>query len=323
MNPQVSVLLPVYNGADYLSQAMDSLLEQTFTDFEVIVINDGSKDNSAEILNSIAAHRVQVFHQDNMGLGATLNRALSLAKGDLIARQDQDDLSRPDRLTKQVQYMQAHLDCVLLGTAAEIWVGDKPSERHHDHPQDHGLLAFDLLFNNPFVHSSIMMRRDVVVEIGGYSTDSGRQPPEDYELWSRMSRQGRVANLSERLLVYREVPSSMSRAGPNPFIDRLVNISAENLAIANGQSEVSSVMTDIAALTHTAHHRLSNNLNMNEMAKAVQNAAKNIAGDNHLVMERASKRIKVLRYQAIIFRTNAEWALRALRKARHLIQRLT
>jgi cellulose synthase/poly-beta-1,6-N-acetylglucosamine synthase-like glycosyltransferase len=323
MTPTVSVLLPVYNGANYLSQAMDSLLKQTFTDFEVIAINDGSKDSTGEVLNAMTDPRIRVFHQDNMGLAATLNRALSLAKGQLIARQDHDDLSRSDRFAKQVKYMQTNPDCVLLGTAAEIWVGDKPSERNHDHPQDHELLVFDLLFNNPFVHSSIMMRRDVVVGIGGYTTDSNRLPTEDYELWSRMSRQGRIANLAERLLVYREVPSSLSRAVPNPFIDCLVTISAENLAIANGQSEVSSVMTDIAALTHTANNRLSNSLNMNEMAKAVQNAAKNIAGDNQLVMERASKRIKILRYQAIIFLTNAEWALRALRKMRHLIRRFT
>ena len=320
-NPQVSILMPVYNGADYLSQAMNSLLGQTFTDFEVIVINDGSKDNSAEVLNAIADPRVRIFHQENMGLAATLNRALSLAKGALIARQDQDDLSHPDRLAKQVLYMQANPDCVLLGTAAEIWVGDKPSERHHDHPQEHALLAFDLLFNNPFVHSSVMMRRDIVLGIGGYSTDSNRQPPEDYELWSRMSRLGRVANLAERLLVYREVPSSMSRAGPNPFIDRLVTISAENLAMANGQSEVSSGMTDIAALTHSAYHRLSTNVSMHRMATAIRRASKKVAGDDLKVMQPAEERIKILEHQLAMFLANAGWRLRTSHKVSNLIRR--
>jgi hypothetical protein len=166
-----------------------------------------------------------------------------------------------------------------------------------------------------------MIRRDVVVGIGGYSTDLSRQPPEDYELWSRMSRQGRVANLAERLLVYREVPSSMSRAGPNPFIDRLVTISAENLAIANGQSEVTPVMTDIAALTHSAYHRLSKRLNMREMATAVQKAAKNIAGDNMVLMQHAEERIQIMQHQVTMFEMNAGLRLRTSHKLRNLIRR--
>jgi glycosyltransferase involved in cell wall biosynthesis len=240
--PLVSVLMPVYNGAADLRRALDTVLGQTFRDFEVIAINDGSKDESAALLDAVDDPRVRVIHQDNMGLAATLNRGLAMARGGLIARQDQDDLSHPERFAKQVAYLNAHPDCILLGTAAEIWVGDEPTERSHDHPTEHALLAFDLLFNNPFVHSSVMMRRDSVLGIGGYTTDKSRQPPEDYELWSRLARKGRVANLPERLLVHREVPQSMSRTGPNPFLDRLVSLSAENLAFANGLTQPISTM---------------------------------------------------------------------------------
>lgn len=319
-NPTVSVILPIYNGGNYLLMALNSLLSQTFIDFEVIIINDGSKDNSAELLNTFTDPRFRVFHQDNIGLAATLNRGLSLAKGSLIARQDQDDLSYPERFAKQVEYMTLNPDCILLGTAAEIWVGGKRSDRNHDHPTDHSTLAFDLLFNNPFVHSSVMMRRDDVLRIGGYSTDPSRQPPEDYELWSRLARVGKVANLKERLLVYREVPTSMSRTGPNPFIDRLVTICSENLAIANGQKMVDSVSIDVAALTHGAFHRLSKEFDVSAMSKAIESAAKKQGNNNPEVMVRASERIINLQYQAIIFESNLNWLPRILRKYRNLFR---
>ena len=303
--------------------ALESLLSQTFVNFEVIAIDDGSTDNSAEVLNAVADQRIRVFHQANMGLAATLNRGLSLARGSLIARQDQDDLSYPERLGKQVEYMDLNPDCVLLGTAAEIWVGDKRSDRNHDHPTDHSTLAFDLLFNNPFVHSSVMMRRDVVLRIGGYSTDPGRQPPEDYELWSRLARVGKVANLKDRLLVYREVPTSMSRAGPNPFIDRLVTICSENLALAIGQKTVDAVTTDVAALTHSAFHRLSKRFDVSAMCKAIENAANKQSNNNPEVIALARERIRNLQYQVIIFKSNLKWLPRILRKLRDLGRRLS
>jgi cellulose synthase/poly-beta-1,6-N-acetylglucosamine synthase-like glycosyltransferase len=321
--PLVSVLMPVYNGREFLIESLDSILNQSFTDFEIIAIDDGSTDNSGELLDAINDPRLKVFHQKNIGLAATLNRGLSLAKGELIARQDQDDLSHPTRLAMQVEYMESHPDFILLGTAAEIWVGGKRSDRNHDHPTNHEILAFDLLFNNPFVHSSVMMRRDAVLRIGAYSTDSSRQPPEDYELWSRMAREGKVANLKERLLVYREVPSSMSRAGPNPFIDRLVTICSENLALANGQKAIDVVTTDIAALTHSAFHRLSKKFDVKAMSKVIENAAKMQSNNSPEVMARACEKIRNLQYQAIIFKTNLKWLPRIFRKLRDLLRRLS
>lgn len=313
--------MPIYNGAADLVKALDSVLSQTFEDFEVIAINDGSKDDSAALLNAVVAPRVRVIHQDNMGLAATLNRGLSLARGALVARQDQDDLSHPERLARQVSYLQSNPDCILLGTAAQIWVGDEPTERAHDHPTEHSLLAFELLFNNPFVHSSVMMRRDVVLGIGGYATEKARQPPEDYELWSRIARQGRVANLAERLVVYREVAQSMSRVGSNPFLDHLVTISAENLAFAHGQVQPDSVMLDVAALTHSAFHRLSRRPHIRAMTHAVENAARWVARDDPAVQARAADRVRILQYQWMMHRARSEWARPILRKFRNLGRR--
>ncbi|WP_286192942.1 MULTISPECIES: glycosyltransferase family 2 protein [unclassified Synechococcus] len=228
-DPLVSVVLPVYNCEDYLGEAIESILRQTFDAFEFIIINDGSKDRSAEVMKGFQDERIRIIHQANQGLAATLNRGISLARGQYIARQDQDDLSYPERLGKQVAHMEAHPDCVLLGTWAQILEVDRPVDRFHRHPVNEVELRYLMLFNNPFVHSSVMLRKQAVQQVGGYTTDPERQPPEDFELWSRLSRIGQVANMGEVLLAYREIPGSMSRVGPSPFRRRLITICAENL----------------------------------------------------------------------------------------------
>ncbi|MBU1312777.1 MAG: glycosyltransferase [Alphaproteobacteria bacterium] len=320
--PRVSVVMPIYNGAADLRRALDSVLNQSFRNFEVIVINDGSKDRSAEVLAGVSDPRVTVVHQENAGLAATLNRGLSMSRGELIARQDQDDLSHPERFARQVAYLDTHPDCILLGTAAEIWIGDEPTDRAHDHPLRHEILSFELLFNNPFVHSSVMMRRDAVMAIGGYTTDKARQPPEDYELWSRMARHGRVANLGERLLVYREVPQSMSRAGPNPFLDRLVTISAENLAWATRRQKVDADTENVAALTHSALHRLSRKPDIRSMASVVADAARFVAPGDVEVAARAAERARILNYQWVMHRTGSQWARPLLQKIYRFVRQL-
>jgi hypothetical protein len=175
-----------------------------------------------------------------------------LARGEFVARQDHDDLSAPDRLEKQVGYMLDHPDCVLLGTRAHIWSRGQPTGRVHDHPLWNAVLKADLLTDNPFVHSSVMLRRQRVLELGNYCTDPERQPPEDYELWSRIARAARVANLPERLLVYREVPQSITRTGENPMRPKLLLLVAENLALGAGMAEPDVHCRDIAALFHQA-----------------------------------------------------------------------
>ena len=185
--PTVSVLLPVYNGAAYLQAAIDSVLAQTFTDFEVIIIDDGSADATPQILAAFTDPRIKSVRQDNAGLVTALNRGIALAQGRYLARQDHDDLSLPTRFEKQVAFLDAHPDHALLGTRSQIWRGEDPTGRGHDHAVDDASLRFDLLFDSPFVHSSVMMRTDAVRAAGGYSRDPAHQPPEDYELWSRLS----------------------------------------------------------------------------------------------------------------------------------------
>jgi glycosyltransferase involved in cell wall biosynthesis len=269
-SPLVSVALPVRNGAGDLPKAIETILTQTFTDFELIVINDGSTDGTAAVLDAIRDPRLHVVHQENAGLSRALNRGIALARGRYIARIDHDDLAKPTRIEKQVAFMEANPGYALLGTWAEIWAGDEPSGRAHDFPADDAALRFELLFHNPFVQSSVLIRKSALDAVGGYSTDPARQPPEDYELWSRLARRYKVANLPERLTIYREVPNSQSRVGPNPFQQKLVVISAENLAAAVGAPKPDRNHWDMPALIHRAYHRVSKRPDIDAMCRVIE-----------------------------------------------------
>ncbi|HXW24856.1 MAG TPA: glycosyltransferase [Xanthobacteraceae bacterium] len=297
----MSVVLSVRNGAAELPHAIASILQQSFADFELIAINDGSTDGTAEILDRVRDPRVRVVHQDEMGLARALNRGVALARGQYIARQDHDDLAMPLRLARQVAFMEANPGCALVGTRAEIRVDDRPGNRFHDHPADDAALRFELLFDNPFVHSSVMLRKSAVQAAGGYSTDPARQPPEDYELWSRLARHWQVANLPERLTIYRETAGGMSRAPRGPFREKVVLISAENLAAAVGETAPARLHRDIAALTHGAFALMSHESDIDGMCRTVEQAGARIHANapGSDVPRRAAKRIKMLRRQYI------------------------
>ena len=152
--PRVSVILPVYNAAPYLAEAIESILNQSFHHFELIAINDGSTDTSGDILNAYSDPRLRVYHQTNQGLPKTLNRAISLSLGVYLARQDADDISLPTRLEKQVAFLDSHPKVALLGTWTQIIAEDKLTLRQHTHPCSNAELQMRLLFNNLFVHAA-------------------------------------------------------------------------------------------------------------------------------------------------------------------------
>jgi glycosyltransferase involved in cell wall biosynthesis len=259
MDPLVSVILPVYNGAPYLEEAIQSILNQTYKNFEFIIINDGSTDNSAQMINKFSNDsRIRLFEQSNQGLAATLNRGIGLSKGAYIVRQDQDDISYPTRLEKQVSFMESHPDYGLVGTWASIMFDNKITSRFHKHPSVSSILTLDLLFDNPFVHSSMMIRKTAFDEVGIYSTDKSRQPPEDYELWSRIVRRYRVANIPEVLVMYREVANSMSRTGVNPFLEHVLLINRENLSWFAGTSINDERIEILSIFAHVTRYRNQN-----------------------------------------------------------------
>ena len=295
-SPKISVVLPAYNSAEFISEAIESILNQTFTDYEFIIIDDGSKDGTSDVVEKFKDQRILLIKQENMGLAKTLNKAIfEVARAPLIARQDHDDISKATRLEKQYQFMRQNPDCVLLGTRAEIWVDDVPSDRFHDHPLEDAQLRFDLMFDNPFVHSSVMFRRETVVAVGGYATKNDRQP-EDYELWSRLSRVGTVSNLEERLLIYREMSKSMTRV--NSYTSRVCSFASENIAYQAGLTGRTKDTDDIAAILHRNFSELSANPELTEMENLLSKATQNIlkAAPISDVKERLEWRLLNLRH---------------------------
>lgn len=207
-NPLVSVLLPVYNGGEYLKPAIQSILDQTFKDFEFIIINDGSTDDSKKIINSFKDSRIVCVDQENQGIVASLNTALKLAKGTFIARQDADDLSAPLRLEKQLEAMHRDHELVLVGTnAARInSAGKKTGEIKL--PQDDASLRVAMLSYNPFVHGSVLMKASVLKKVGGYESEFW--PAEDYRLWAKLLMFGKASNIPQDLYRHRSVETSIT-----------------------------------------------------------------------------------------------------------------
>lgn len=203
--PAVSVLLPVYNAQRYVATAIESVLTQSFDDFELILIDDGSMDHSLGILREFEQRddRVRVISRPNTGIVGALNDGLAAARGEFIARMDADDLSLPARFQMQVQFLREHLECVLVGSRVMLIDPDGSpicewaKETTHEEI-DGGHLALRW----PVVHPAVMMRRDVLNQVGGYRKQYNTL--EDLDLFLRLAEQGRLANLPVVLLHYRQ-----------------------------------------------------------------------------------------------------------------------
>jgi glycosyltransferase involved in cell wall biosynthesis len=205
--PKVTVLMPVYNGARFLAEAMESILGQTFADFEFLIINDGSTDDSLEIIHSFQDLRInQVNNGRNMGLIYTLNRGIDLAQGEYIARMDCDDISLPKRLERQVAFMDQHPEMGVCGTWAEFV--NPPGG--YWFPSDHESIVAGLQFTCWLVHPSIIFRASILREHHLYYNPA-YQHAEDLDLWFRMSKVTRLANVPEVLLKYRIHPDQISQ----------------------------------------------------------------------------------------------------------------
>ena len=266
MIPKVSVILPVYNAQSYLRESIDSILAQSFEDFELIIVNDGSTDDSLEIVSSYTDKRITLINQENAGLPVSLNRAIRVAKGQYLARQDADDVSLPSRLEEQVAYLDAHPQCALLGTWADILVENTPTDRRLHHPHLNGDIQIKLLFFNCFVHSSVMIRKIALEKSGLYPEDPEKFPPEDYDLWLRIAKYFEVANLPKPLLQYRELPSSISRSKLQIMQDRAELMSFHALKSILGSSfEDEDIKSLIKAMTHQAISLSANKKNTHHL----------------------------------------------------------
>jgi len=207
--PRISVIMSVFNGASYLDRAMESLLNQSYADFEILAVDDASEDNSLEILRSYQDPRMHVFVNDyNIGLSASLNRGIAAARGRYIARMDADDICQSERFARQIQYLESNRQVVSLGTWADMYSEEEEFLYTEKLPVDSGELKA-MLPVSPFIHGSVMMRLDALQAAGGYKPAFRNR--QDVILWMDMKNLGDFANLPEPLYGFRITSQSNQR----------------------------------------------------------------------------------------------------------------
>lgn len=222
--PIVSVIMSVYNGARYLRSAIESILSQTFANFEFIVVDDGSSDDSAKIINACADRRIRLVRQTNHGLVYSLNKAIRLARGQYLARQDDDDISLPSRLEKQLQLFASKPNLGLIGTYF-TYVDEQTLKPKNTiaYPSLSIDVKRSLYVTNPFGHGTVMLRKEVFDGLEAYTDEYG--PTEDMELWRRITDHWEAAIVPESLYWYRLNGSSISHtkaASQHSFTENII-----------------------------------------------------------------------------------------------------
>ena len=204
--PRVSVVMPVHNGARYLRDAIASILDQTFTDFEFFIINDGSTDDTAAILRSYDDPRITVLtNQTNLGIPASVNRGIQTSSGAYIARMDADDVAERTRIEKQAAFLDNHLHIAVVGTWIKVLRENARTEEVWREPSNPAVLAWELTWRCAITHPTVMMRRADLMGVSSY--ESTFPWAEDHDLWTRMIMAGKAITLiREPLLQYRVWP---------------------------------------------------------------------------------------------------------------------
>ena len=204
--------MSVYNCEAYLAAAVDSVLAQTFTDFEFLIVNDGSTDGSLPLLRDYAAKdaRIRLVSRPNTGITRALNEMIDLARGRYLARMDADDISVPHRFARQVEYLDAHPECVIVGSRVMLMEPFGSPVAESGHNLTHDEIDAELLTRSGWamVHPAVMMRADAVRRVGGYRVQW--KHCEDHDLFLRLAEAGKVANLPDVLLWYRRHYASIN-----------------------------------------------------------------------------------------------------------------
>ncbi|UNC93638.1 glycosyltransferase family 2 protein [Candidatus Contubernalis alkaliaceticus] len=242
--PKVTVLMSVYNGEEFLAEAVESILEQTFQDFQFLILNNGSTDKTPEIVDSYNDPRIRLVHNEkNLGLAGSLNRGLDLAEGEYVVRMDCDDISLPQRLDKQAAFMDSNPKVGVCGTWVET-MGETPGEIKR-FQQDPDLIKAGLLFGNFYItHPSVIMRSSLFKKHKLYYNPA-LYPAEDYALWQKCSKLFPLTNIPEVLLKYRILPTSGSHANQEHLWEVLRLIARESLlelGVYNGEEDLSMHM---------------------------------------------------------------------------------
>lgn len=207
--PTISVIMPVYNGEKYLREAINSVLSQDFSDFEFIIIDDGSTDKSLEIIKSFNDSRIKIISRENKGVITSLNEAISLAKGKYLARMDADDICFSNRFSSQLKAFEDSKVALVGSWATKI----------NDNGEEIGLMSYPpleyrkikrfFIKHNPFIHSSVMIKKEVFDKVGVYNNKF--KHAEDYELWSRVLSKFEAVNIDQPLIKYRVTSDGITK----------------------------------------------------------------------------------------------------------------
>jgi len=216
--PKVSVVTSVYNGEKYIEDCVQSILSQSFRDFEYIVLNNGSTDGTAELLDKFDDPRLKIVHQENLGISRSLNKGIDMACSELIARLDADDVSSPDRLEIQVRFMESNPEFVLCAGGYNKWKDGEISPQTVPLPCSDAEIRSCLSDYNPIAHSAAMFRKEAFNKVGGY--DRRLDFSQDYDLWIKLMKTGKACNLQDVLGFVRfyEV-STLSKNKNNTFFE--------------------------------------------------------------------------------------------------------
>jgi hypothetical protein len=250
---KVTVLMAVHNGEYYLHEAMESILRQSFCDFEFIIVDDASTDRTRELIFSFNDARVRLIeNREKLGQTRSLNRGLEVASGEFVARQDADDISEPERLAKQVAFLETHHELALLGTWYKKVDAAGAALGLREVPCKWLEIRWALMFFCPFVHSSVMLRKTAVLEKVGIYNETFAYA-QDYELWSRIAAQLPVANLPEYLVRFRMSAGSMTSTYGEVAENEIRRAAVANLAaivdseaarrLAGSETELDNIRT--------------------------------------------------------------------------------
>ena len=234
--PLVSVLMPAYNNRKFIGAAIESVLAQTYTHFELLIIDDGSTDETSALATTYGDGdpRVRIYPQPHAGIAEARNRALSLAQGEVFAWLDADDLARPRRLEQQLALILKFPQLLIVGSAYQVIDEHGVSLATHKMPASDTMIRWHCLFHSPFAQSSVMLRKEVL-RSNRLSYDPVMEAAEDYDLWSRLLEYGQGYNISEPLVEYRLHPGQVSQRSQILLEENAGRVARRNL-IALGTS---------------------------------------------------------------------------------------
>ena len=227
--PKVSVVMPAYNAEKYIGESIKSILNQTFIDFEFIIINDGSRDRTKEIILSYSNDRIVYLENEiNSGIVVTLNKGLEYATGEYIARMDADDIAVAERLEKQIEFMEENKDVGVLGTGICIF-GEDVQEQARVFTTNPEQLKAELIFNSCIAHPTVMMRSNILKN-NGLSYDLEYAGAEDYNLWWKIAKVSRIATIPDLLVKYRIHSSQITKKKDEKYYKMMKKLMEERFS---------------------------------------------------------------------------------------------